>query len=600
MSALDPVTFSVIWGGLVSTAAEMGVTLTRTAYSVAVREGSDFSTGVFSAQGDMVAQGDYSPGHLGSMAYCVRRMLEDYPAASLSPGDAIICNDPGIGAGHLPDLYMMCPVFVDGHLLAFTVNIAHQIDIGGSGAGSQTITGIQDNYQEGLRFLPTRAYAAGVPVRDIFRVIEANVRVPEVLGDVRAQYTANLSGARRIEELARRYGPDRIERAMAQLIAQSEARMRDAIRALPQGVFTFEDCLDDVGPDTEPVKAVVTVTIAGGKVVMDWAGSGPQREAGLNSYLHYTAAYSIAALKSVTLPQAPQNDGIIRTIEVKAPPGSFFNPIRPAPCGGRAVVSHRIYEVALGALARAVPDRVIAATSHFFNPNIGGIDPRTGRQFICWESVIGGIGARATKDGIEATSSPWNGTNVPIEIQESRNPVLIERLALVPDSAGPGRFRGGCGLRKDLRVLADNATLYNLGDRHVFAPYGLGGGKPGRLGTTTLNPDRRSARPLHSKGTYRLEADDLISWQTAGAGGFGNPFERALDAVERDVRDGLVSVEAAKTDYGVAIDPKDLRADVDATARLRRRVGARSRTATAARPGTKSKRRKSAKAGTTC
>jgi len=571
MKPIDAVTFSVIWGGLISTAAEMGVTLTRTAYSVAVREGSDFSTGVFNADGYMVAQGDYSPGHLGSMAYCVRRMLEDYPADELSPGDAIICNDPGIGAGHLPDLYMMCPVFLDGVLLAFAVNIAHQIDIGGSGAGSQTITGIQDNYQEGLRFMPTRAFHKGEPVRDIFRVIESNVRVPEVVGDVRAQYTANMSGARRIEDLARRYGPDVLRQAMDQLIAETEAQMREAIRALPEGVYTFDDRMDDVGPDTEPVEAHVSVTIKDGRVVMDWAGSGPQRQAGLNCYLHYTAAYSIAALKSVTLPQAPQNEGMIRTIEVKAPEGSFFNATRPAPCGGRAVTSHRIYEVALGALAKAVPDRVIAATSHFFNPNIGGIHPRTGKQFICWESVIGGIGARATKDGIEATSSPWNGTNVPIEIQESRNPVLIERLQLIQDSAGPGEFRGGCGLRKDLRVLADDVTLYNLGDRHVFAPYGLAGGKSGRVGVTLLNHDRRNASRLHSKGTYRLKPQDLISWQTAGAGGVGNPMRRAPEAVLRDVRNGLVSIDGAMRDYGVIIDPKRLTIDAMATERRRRR-----------------------------
>ncbi len=568
--AIDPVTFSVIWGGLISTAAEMGVTLTRTAYSVAVREGSDFSTGVFNADGYMVAQGDYSPGHLGSMAYCVRRMLEDYPAASLRPGDAIICNDPGIGAGHLPDLYMMCPVFHDGELLAFAVNIAHQIDIGGSGAGSQTITGILDNYQEGLRFLPTLAVAAGEPVRDIFRVIEANVRVPEVLGDIRAQYTANMTGARRIEDLARRYGTAVLRQAMDQLITESEAKMRAAINALPAGVYRFNDRMDDVGPDTEPVEACVTVTIGNGRVVLDWAGSGPQREAGLNSYLHYTAAYSIAAVKSVTLPQAPQNEGIIRTIEVKAPPGSFFNPTRPAPCGGRAVTSHRIYEVAMGALAKAVPDRAIAATSHFFNPNIGGTHPKTGRQFICWESVIGGIGARATKDGVEATSSPWNGTNVPVEIQESRNPVMIERVELIQDSAGPGEFRGGCGIRKDLRVLADRVTLYNLGDRHVFPPYGLSGGKPGRLGSTTLNHDRRTAQALHSKGTYRLATNDLISWRTAGAGGVGNPHARKPEAVLRDVRNGFVSIEGAAKDYGVVIDSKRLEIDVAATARKRR------------------------------
>jgi N-methylhydantoinase B len=588
---VDTVTFSVVWGGLLSAAAEMGVTLTRTAYSVAVREGSDFSTGVFDPDGNMVAQGDYSPGHLGSMAFAVRRMLQDYPIETLNPGDAVICNDPGIGSGHLPDVYMMCPVYLDGVLLGFSVNIAHQIDIGGSASGSQTITGIQDNYQEGLRFLPTRCYVAGEPVRDIFRVIESNVRVPEVLGDIRAQYTANITGGRRIQDLGRLYGPKTLRAAMNEIIARSEAQMRTAIGELKPGRYTFADRMDDVGPGTAPVEARVAVTIRNGKVSVDWTGSGPQREAGLNCYLHYTTAYSIAAVKSVTLPTVPQNDGIIRTIEVTAPPGSFFNATHPAPCGGRAVTSHRIYEVVLGALAKAAPERVIAATSHFFNPNIGGVDPRTNRAFICWESVIGGIGARAQKDGIEATSSPWNGTNVPIEIQESRNPVMIERVELIPDSAGPGRLRGGCGLRKDLRLLAEAATLTNLGDRHVFAPYGLRGGKSGRLGTTVLNPGARRERPLHSKGTYRLVYGDVISWRTSGAGGVGDPLTRDPAAVLADVRNGLVSVAGAAADYGVVIDPRTLTVDMTATAALRRRTGRRTKpkSAKAARSGVKAR-----------
>ena len=563
-------TFSVIWGGLISTAAEMGVTLARTAYSVAVREGSDFSTGLFEPSGLMVAQGDYSPGHLGSMAFAVRRILEDYPAHSLQPGDAIICNDPGIGSGHLPDVYMVSPVYFDGELLGFSVNVGHQIDIGGAGAGSQTITGVRDNFQEGIRFLPTLAFRGGEPVRDIFRLIEANVRVPEVLGDIRAQYAANVTGARRMQDLARGFGPDRLRAGMSEIIRRSNEEMRAAIGRLKPGTYRFEDRMDDVGPDTEPVEARVAVTVGDGRVLVDWTGSGPQRPAGLNCYLNYTSAYCIAAVKSITLPSTPQNHGMIQTIEVTAPPGCFFNATRPAPCGGRSVVSHRIYEVVMGALAQVAPERAIAASSHFFNPNIGGMSPRTGRQFVCWELVIGGIGARADKDGVEATSSPWNATNVPIEIQESRNPVLIERFGLIPDSAGPGKFRGGCGVRRDLRLLEGEATLDNHGDRHVYAPFGLHEGQPGRLGETVLNPGRPDERKLHSKGTYRLTAGDVVSWRTSGAGAIGNPMLRDPAAVLRDVRNGLVTIEAASAQYGVVVDPRTLAIDDAATTALRR------------------------------
>ena len=565
----DPVTFSVIWGGLVAAAAEMGETLTRTAYSVAVREGADFSTGLFDARGSMVAQGDYSPGHLGSMAFAVRRMLEDHPVESLAPGDAVICNDPGIGSGHLPDVYMMCPVFGDGQLLGFAVNIAHQIDIGGSSSGSQNIAGVQDNYQEGIRFLPTKLYEAGAPVVDVFRFIEANVRVGDVVGDMRAQYNANMTGAGRLQGLARTYGVETLRAAMAEVIARSEAEMRAAIDRLAPGRYSFEDYMDDVGPDTDPVLAKVQLTIGEGRVLVDWSGSGPQRDAGMNCYLHYTAAYSIAAIKSVTLPATPQNDGIIRTIEVVAPDGSFFNATRPAACGGRAVCSHRIYEVVMGALSQVADDGVIAANSHFFNPNIGGTDPRTGRPFICWESIIGGIGARTFKDGMEATSSPWNGTNVPVEVQEIRSPVMIERIEFIGDSAGAGRFRGGAGLRKDLRVLAPGAILTNLGDRARFAPYGLRDGRPGIKGTTVLNPGTPDERVLSSKGTYRLSEGDVISWRTSGAGGLGHPRARVADRVLSDVLNGIVGIEGARRDYGVVIDPAAMTVDIAATEKAR-------------------------------
>lgn len=573
MAAIDPVTFSVLWGGLLSAASEMGVTLSRTAYSAAVREGLDYSTALFDAEGNMVAQGDYSPGHLGSMAFTVRRVLDDYPRDTMQPGDAILLNDSGIGSGHLPDFFMISPIHLGDEVIGFAANCAHHVDVGGSGAGSQVIEGIQDNYQEGIRFLPTRCYAAGTPVKDIFRVIGANVRQPEkVIGDLRAQINANNTGARRVQELARIHGLATLKLAMREIIARSEAQMREAIQQIPNGVYTFEDYLDDVGPDTEPVLAKVKVTVKDGDILVDWDGSGPQREAGLNSYIHYTYAYTIAAVKSVTLPTAPQNEGVIRTIRIEAPEGCFFNPRRPAACGGRATISHRIYETVLGALAKAVPDRVMAANSHFFNPNLGGVDPATGRPFVCYELIIGGIGGRPGKDGEEALASPWNAANIPIEIQESSNPVLVERFEFIPDSGGPGRFRGGCGLRKDMRVLADGVNFYNLGDRAHFAPYGLLDGAPGRKAETLLDPGAKREQVLHSKGSYRLNHGQVISWRTAGAGGYGDPLDRAIGHVQRDVKAGFVTIEAAARDYGVVILPRTFDVDGEATAALRARL----------------------------
>lgn len=571
---VDPVTFSVIWGGLVSASVEMGATLQRTAYSSAVREGTDFSTGMFDAEGNMVSQGDYSPGHLGSMAYTVGKMLAYYPAHTLRPGDAMISNDPGIGSGHLPDVYMVCPVFLDDTLIGFSANIAHQIDIGGSGAGSQVVDGILDNYQEGIRFLPTMLYRGGEPNEEIFRIIEANVRMPEVIGDMRAQYIANQAGGARMQALARTYGIDVLRQAMRDLIERSDAQMREAIAQLKPGTYRFEDRLDDVGPGTEPVLAKVAVTIGEGGVTVDWTGSGPQREAGLNSYLSYTNAYALAAVKAVTLPLLPQNAGTMRMIRTIAPEGCFFNPRRPAPCGGRATVSHRIYEVIMGALAQAAPEKVIAANSHFFNPNIGFQDAETGRISIVWETIIGGVGARHGADGAEALASPWNGTNMPAEMQEIKCPILVERMELIPDSAGAGRWRGGSGMRKDMRMLAPNGNFYNLGDRHIYQPYGLSGGRPGTLGRTIVTSAGGASREVHSKGNYRLALGDVVSWRTAGAGGYGDPLDRDPQAVLRDVLGRFVTVEGARRDYGVELAGSPLQVDAEATARLRRSMRA--------------------------
>ena len=570
MNELDPITFSVIWGGLLSTAAEMGATLEKTAYSVVVREGSDFSTGIFNADGQMVAQGDHSPGHLGSMAFTVGRVLEHYPLSSLRDGDAIICNDPGIGSGHLPDVFMVTPVFNDERLIGYTVNIAHHADVGGSSAGGQQIVGISETYHEGLRLTPIKLFDAGVEREDVFRLIRGNVRVEDVLGDLRAQYAANLTGAAKLKGLAARYGADVLAAASGEIISRTEKAMRAALSKLPNGTYRFTDFVDDTGPDTNPVRLELALHIEDGFATFDWNGTSDARPAGINCYLSYTTAYCLCALKAATDPTTPQNQGTLNCLQVKAPEGSYLNPRPNSASGGRAINSHRIYECVMGALAQIVPERVIAANSHFFNTNIGGPrHPRTSKPFVAWDIVVGGVGAQFNRDGQEATSSPFNGTNIQVESQEISNPVLVERVSLIPDSAGPGRYRGGMAMRKDVRILADEATLYNLGDRHKFAPYGLSGGCAGIRAKTILNPDTAHERALSSKGTYHLKLNDVISWQTSGAGGNGHSFERSPAAVLDDVLNGLVTVEHARTAYGVVIATDPMRLDEAATRKTR-------------------------------
>ncbi|MFM9859284.1 hydantoinase B/oxoprolinase family protein [Pseudoxanthobacter sp. M-2] len=570
MPAIDPVTLSVIWGGLISTAAEMGSTLLRAAYSMTVREGSDFSTGVFDAEGNMIAQGDYSPGHLGSMAFTVRQMLEWYPAETLSPGDAVICNDPSIGSGHLPDIFMVMPVFLGERLIGYAVNIAHHIDVGGSAPGSEEVVGVRETCQEGIRLLPVRLYRKGEPVAEILRIIEGNVRIKDVLGDLRAQYAANLVGAARMRALAEQYGPDVLADVMAEILEKSHEGMISAIQALPNGTWHFEDRLDDVGPGTDPVPFKLALTVTDDRIICDWTGTGEQREAGLNCYMQYTRSYCIAAIKGVTLPRAPQNFGIIKCIEIRAPLGSYVNPRPGAASGARSVNANRIYEVVMGCMAQIVPKRVIAASSGFHNPKIfGAASPFTGKPYLAWMSAVGGMGAHFHRDGNEVTTSPTNGTNTPVEVQEMNAPVFVECMELIPDTGGAGKFRGGMSLRKDVRLVADVGRVTNLGDRQKSVPYGLDDGLPGIRARAILNPGTAGERELESKGTYDLKKGDVLSMQTASGGGYGDPRARDPQRVLDDVRAGLVSVLAARELYGVVVRERPLAVDVEATVRER-------------------------------
>lgn len=574
MSAgLDPITLGVIWGALQSIAVEIGTTVHRTAYSEQAREGQDFSVAVFDPHGRMVAQGPYSPGHMGAMSFAVRNALAAHPVETLRPGDAILLNDPLLGSGHLPDFFVTQPAFHDGELVGFAVNILHQTDVGGARPGSQAVEGIFDYFQEGLRIPPTKVWQEYREDAAVVGIIAANTRTPDkVLGDLRAQRSALRVGELRLTELAARYGHATLFAAMDEIVARTEANMRAAIRAVPDGVYRFEDFLDDYGPGTDPLRVAVTVTVAGDETTIDYDGSSPQTPSGMNSYINYTRSYSYAAVKCLTDPYGPMNEGALRPITVKAPEGSFLNPRPPAGGGPRAIICYRTFEAVVGALAPALPDRVAAAASHFANPTFGGWDRARRRRFVAYELVLSGTGARAAKDGCEAMSYAFNASNIPVEAQEANQPLIVERFEFIRDSAGPGRFRGGCGVRRDLRFLADEGKLTNLSERQRFPPYGLFGGKPGRLARTVINPGD-GEQLVHGKASREFEYGDVISFQQSGAGGYGDPFERDPRAVLEDVLDDYVSIDAAREQYGVAIvaDGIELRVDDAATAALRSR-----------------------------
>lgn len=577
MSAPNAITLGVIWGALQSIAVEIGTTVHKTAYSEQAREGQDFSVAVFDPRGRMVAQGPYSPGHMGAMSFAVRNALAAHPVETLRPGDAILLNDPLLGSGHLPDFFITQPAFHDGELIGFAVNILHHTDVGGARPGSQAVEGIFDYFQEGLRIPPTKVWQAYREQDGIVGIIAANTRTPDkVLGDLRAQRSALRVGELRLQELCHRYGRQTLLAAMDEIIARTEASMRAAIQAVPDGVYTFEDFLDDCGPGTDPLRVAVTVTVGGDAMTIDYAGSSPQTASGMNSYINYTRSYSYAAVKCLTDPFGPMNEGALRPITVTAPEGSFLNPRPPAGGGPRAVICYRTFEAVLGALAPALPERVAAAASHFANPTFGGWDRARQRRFVAYELVLSGTGARATRDGCEAMAYAFNASNIPVEAQEAHQPVVIERFELIRDSAGAGRFRGGCGIRRDMRFLADEGKLTNLSERQRFAPYGLFGGESGALARTVVNPGP-GEELVHGKQSREFEYGDVISFQQSGAGGYGDPFTRDPARVLSDVLDDYVSIDAARTRYGVVITAADGELVVDpvATAALRERAGTR-------------------------
>jgi N-methylhydantoinase B len=552
-SPIDPVTLSVLWNRLLSITEEMGSTLRSTAFSEAVREGDDFSTGMFDRQARLIAQGNFTPGHTGSMPSVVQAVLEYFPPDTLRPGDAVLSNDSRIGSGHFPDLFLVTPVFLDERIIGYMVNIAHHVDVGGAAPGSQEVAGVTSAVQEGIRILPMRIIRDGEIEPDLLRMILANVRVPDkLLGDLKAQRNANYVGARRFLQVYEEYGGDLIEGAIEEILERSETRMRECISDLPDGTYGFEDWIDDAGPGTEPIRVHAEVRISGDDMVIDFSGSGDQVAAGINAYINYTTAYSAFAAKVLSGALLPQNAGAARPIRVTAREGSFFNPVYPAPSGGRAAIQIRIFEVVNGALAKVVPDKAMGGFSHWSNPNISGVDDRTGKPFLQYDLIFGGFGGLSYKDGAEALSPVMNCSNIPVEVLESSNPMLFRCLEFIPDSAGAGRHRGGCGLRKDVEIRNDHALVTLLSDRHRFQPYGLLGGKPGKLGETLLLRDG-TATPLGSKETRQLQRGDVVSYRLSGAGGYGDPKDRHPAEIEEDLRDGFITGHGAAEAYGVTV-----------------------------------------------
>jgi N-methylhydantoinase B len=568
------VAFELFKNTLLAIADEMALTILRTAYSGVLKDNMDYSTAFADGAGRVVAQGLCLPGHLASFPDALAATLARY-GDRMEPGDLFCLNDPFEGGMHLPDVFVLKPIFWQGRRVAFAATICHQTDMGGRVAGSNA-SDSTEIYQEGLRIPPVRMYARGEPDETLHRLIEKNVRLPvRVFGDLRAQLSACHIAEVAFHRLLARQGAEAVTRQMAELIDYTERLTRAALRELPDGQWSFEDWIDDDGIDVgRPIPLRVTLTKRGDRLVADWTGSSPQVKGAINNTLSFTRAATYTCLKSVLGHEIQSNEGFYRAIEVVAPPGTIANAVPPAACAARGLTGFRMVDCCFGALARMLPDRVVAASEGGnTGVSIGGYDAAR-RPFVFVEFVCSAWGGRPWADGLEGNANIYANMSLPsAEVTEAEQPLEILACELIPDSGGPGRHRGGMSLRRVYRLLEDEAVLQVRADRHAFRPYGLYGGRPGRPAVNLLNP-QGEARVLPGKFTMTMRRGDVFQHDQPGPGGWGDPLEREPARVLRDVRNELVSLASAREDYGVVIDPTAWTVDEAATVEQRARLRA--------------------------
>ena len=573
MRAVDPVAFELFKNALFSIADEMALTIFRTAYSGVLKDVMDYSTAFCDADGRTVAQGLTQPAHLFSFPEALAGTIRRY-GDRLRPGDVYILNDPFEGGMHLPDVFILKPIFSAGERLAWAATICHQTDVGGRVPGSNAADSTEI-FQEGLRIPPLPLYEAGRPNETLLAVIEKNVRLPvRVLGDLRSQLAACHVAEAAFLRLVERHGAAAVRGHMAELIDYAEWLTRAALRELPDGEWRFEDWIDDDGIDRDrPIPLRVALRKRGDTLVADWTGTAPQVKGAINNSLSFTKAATYTCLKSVLPLEIPSNAGFYRPIEVIAPPGTIANSVPPAACAARGLTGFRMIDTVFGALAQMLPDRVIAASEGGnTGVSIGGYHAdRT--PFIFVEFICSAWGGRPWADGLDGNANLFANMSLPsAEVTETEQPLEILCTELIPDVGGPGKHRGGMSIRRAYRLTEDEAVLQVRADRHTFRPYGLYGGTPGKPSRNRLISGG-SERELTAKVTMTpMRRGDVFIHDQPGPGGWGDPLEREPARVLRDVLNELVSLESAREDYGVVIDA----GAVDAGATARRRAELRA------------------------
>lgn len=573
--AADPIELELFRNGLMAIADEMALTIVRTAFSSVLRDNMDFSTALMDAGGRVVAQGLTLAGHLGSMPGAMASIMSSF-GDDIHPDDVFILNDPYNGGMHLPDIFVIQPIFLGEHRLGFAATVCHHVDVGGRIAGSNAADSTEI-YQEGLRIPPLKLVERGRRNVTLDALITCNVRLPDrVLGDIAAQLAACHTAESQLCALAARVGLGRLAPLMDATCDYTETLARAAVARLRDGICSFTDMIDDDGIERgKPIALTVTVTKRGDAIKIDWAGSSPQVKGAINSTLSFTKAASYCAVCSILDEDIPCNDGFFRVVEVVAPPGTVTNVVAPGACAARGLTGFRMLDALFGALAQMLPETVYAASDGgATGVSIGGY--RSDRSpFVYVEFISASWGGRPYEDGVDGVSNPLSNVSLPsAEMIESEQPIRILACEFICDRGGPGRFRGGTAIGRTYQVLEDDVTLQVRSDRRDFRPYGLQGGSTGAPSYNRICRDGQCT-DVPSKLTTHLRRNDIFRHETAGAGGWGDPLDRSPDRVAHDVANGIVSPGAAKADYGVVLDAAG-RVDPAATdaERASRRTGA--------------------------
>lgn len=563
----DPITLEILWRRLISIVDEADASVARTAFSSLLRDAHDYTCMFTDRHGRELAQGTFcTPGQAGAMSLGVKKIIHHFPLEEYRPGDVIIVNDPWLLAGHLNDICVLSPIFYKGDLVAFTACVFHHSDIGGRVSSDN-----REVYEEGLFIPPIKLYEAGKLNESVMEMIRWNVRTPEqVVGDIRSQVAANHVCSQKILEMMKEEGLDTLDDLAEEIIERTERSMREAISRIPDGVYPYEGVIEGAG-GREDITVRLKVEVKGSDINVDFTGTSPQVNWGGNVVYNFTYAYVFMAIKSAMDPDIPINEGSTRPVKVTAPEGCVVNCKFPAAVAARMQIGHFMTEMVFRALASAIPDRIMAPC--------GGTPAQTnifygrrhdGRPWLTMIIRGGGMGANSKMDGHHCAIFPANGANTPVEIFESDTPLLVEARELVPDSGGPGRMRGGLGRKMVIRVPDDEyapqppVTIAIQAGRFKYPPEGIFGGKPGAKAQFLVNGE-----PGDPSGLTFCKPGDVVAFYSAGGGGYGDPFERDPEMVRRDVIYGYVSVEQAREDYGVVIDPETFEIDYKATERMR-------------------------------